>query len=151
MGSGTVMSWPFSSFFSHSIRKLTPSTTESSQETDGRILTSDLPRRSLLEMSKVSPTAAVSTPPVPRFCSRRLSRILEKRASCGAVYGFIVPTSDGGLTRRSCGAHLTEVGQAHVHARPEARAQVGGAGEDVAQTLVPHELPASLLDQVLHL
>lgn len=46
------------------------------------ILTSDLPRRSRLEMSKVSPVAAVSTPPVPRFCSRRLSRILLKRGSC---------------------------------------------------------------------
>lgn len=45
-------------------------------------LTSDLPRRSLLEMSKVSPVAAVSTPPVPLFCSRRLSRILGKRGSC---------------------------------------------------------------------
>lgn len=33
-------------------------------------------------MSKVSPVAAVSTPPVPLFWSRRLSRILEKRGSC---------------------------------------------------------------------
>lgn len=38
---------------------------------DQRILTSDFPRRSLLEISKVSPVAAVSTPPVPLFCSRR--------------------------------------------------------------------------------
>lgn len=33
-------------------------------------------------MSKVLPVAAVSTPPVPRFCSLRFSRILEKRLSC---------------------------------------------------------------------
>lgn len=52
---------------------------------DQRILTSDLPRRSLLEMSKVSPVAAVSTPPVPLFCSRRLSRILLNRGSCSGV------------------------------------------------------------------
>uniref|UniRef100_A0A8B9H042 Uncharacterized protein n=1 Tax=Astyanax mexicanus TaxID=7994 RepID=A0A8B9H042_ASTMX len=32
-------------------------------------------------MSNTSPTAAVSTPPVPRFCSLRLSRILLKRGS----------------------------------------------------------------------
>lgn len=53
---------------------------------DQGILTSDLPRRSLLEMSKVSPVAAVSTPPVPLFCSRRLSRILLNRGSCS---GFV--------------------------------------------------------------
>ena len=45
------------------------------------LLTSDLPRRSLLEMSKVSPVAAVSTPPVPLFCSLRFSRIFENRGS----------------------------------------------------------------------
>lgn len=38
-----------------------------------------------------------------------------------------------------------------MHARPEAGAQVGGTCEDVAQTLIPHEFPASLLDQMLHL
>lgn len=43
--------------------------------------TSDFPRRSRLEMSKTPPLAAVSTPPVPRFCSRRFSRILGKRLS----------------------------------------------------------------------
>uniref|UniRef100_A0A3B4AXT0 Uncharacterized protein n=1 Tax=Periophthalmus magnuspinnatus TaxID=409849 RepID=A0A3B4AXT0_9GOBI len=63
------MSCPFSSFFSQSI--------SGNQE-----LTSDLPRRSLLEMSNVSPVAAVSTPPVPLFCSLRLSSILENLASC---------------------------------------------------------------------
>jgi len=50
------------------------------------LFTSDLPRRSRLEMSKVSPTAAVSTPPVPRFCSLRLSKILLKRKSCSGGY-----------------------------------------------------------------
>lgn len=44
-----------------------------------------------------------------------------------------------------------EKGQLDVHARPQPGAQVGGAGEDVAQPLVPHELPAALLDQLLHL
>lgn len=34
---------------------------------------------------------------------------------------------------------------------PEACAQVGRAGEDVTQPLIPHELPSSLLDQTLHL
>lgn len=34
---------------------------------------------------------------------------------------------------------------------PEPCAQVGGAGEDVTEVLIPHELPASLLDQTLHL
>lgn len=53
---------------------------------DQGILTSDLPRRSLLEMSKVSPVAAVSTPPVPLFCSRRWSRILLNLGSCS---GFV--------------------------------------------------------------
>lgn len=43
--------------------------------------TSDFPSRSRLEMSKTLPVAAVSTPPVPRFCSRRFSRILGKRLS----------------------------------------------------------------------
>ena len=47
--------------------------------------------------------------------------------------------------------YLAELRQAHVHARPEAGAQVGGTGEDVAQVLVPHEFPAPLLDQMLHL
>lgn len=34
---------------------------------------------------------------------------------------------------------------------PESSSQVGGARQDVAEPLVPHELPASLLDQPLHL
>ncbi len=37
--------------------------------------TSEKPRRSLLLMSKTPPTEAVSTPPVPRFCSLSFLRI----------------------------------------------------------------------------
>lgn len=47
--------------------------------------------------------------------------------------------------------YLAEFGQSDVYSSPESSAQVGGAGEDVTQVLVPHELPASLLDQLLHL
>uniref|UniRef100_A0A8C4E377 Uncharacterized protein n=1 Tax=Dicentrarchus labrax TaxID=13489 RepID=A0A8C4E377_DICLA len=75
---GTLMSCPFSR------AKIVDNL-----EYAGLILTSDLPKRSLLEMSKVSPVAAVSTPPVPLFCSRRLSRILEKRGSCGRIFNHL--------------------------------------------------------------
>uniref|UniRef100_A0A6Q2WZS7 Uncharacterized protein n=1 Tax=Esox lucius TaxID=8010 RepID=A0A6Q2WZS7_ESOLU len=51
----------------------------------GCICTSDFPKRSLLEISKVSPVAAVSTPPVPLFCRRRFSRIFPKRLSCRII------------------------------------------------------------------
>lgn len=44
-----------------------------------------------------------------------------------------------------------ENGQADMHTSPEPSAKVGGAGEDVAQSFIPHELPASLLNQMLHL
>lgn len=47
--------------------------------------------------------------------------------------------------------YLAEFWQANMHTRPEAGAQVGGTGEDVAQTLIPHEFPTSFLDQMLHL
>lgn len=50
-----------------------------------------------------------------------------------------------------CVRYLAQFWQAHVHARPEASAKVGRTCEDVAQTLIPHELPASLLDQFFHL
>uniref|UniRef100_A0A3B3HN57 Uncharacterized protein n=1 Tax=Oryzias latipes TaxID=8090 RepID=A0A3B3HN57_ORYLA len=106
MGSGTVMSWPFSR------RHVTCAAASGRgaplrKRAGGRVLTSDLPRRSLLEMSKVSPTAAVSTPPVPRFCSRRLSRILEKRGSCRAV--GLSHTSGNYLERQiSTMCHSTE-------------------------------------------
>lgn len=52
------------------------------------VFTSDLPRRSRLEMSTVSPLAAVSTPPVPLFCSLRFSRIFLKRGS------YIIKSTD---------------------------------------------------------
>lgn len=45
------------------------------------VFTSDLPRRSRLEMSTTSPVAAVSTPPVPLFCSLRFSKIFLNRGS----------------------------------------------------------------------
>lgn len=53
----------------------------SSRSESERDVTSDRPIRSMLEISYTSATAAVSTPPVPRFCSLRFSRILEKRGS----------------------------------------------------------------------
>ena len=42
--------------------------------------------------------------------------------------------------------HLAEKGQTNMHASPEPSAEVRGASEDVAQTLIPHELPSSLLN-----
>uniref|UniRef100_A0A665X6J9 Uncharacterized protein n=1 Tax=Echeneis naucrates TaxID=173247 RepID=A0A665X6J9_ECHNA len=51
------MGWPFSSFFSISISSFTPSTTICTSST------SEKPSLSALEMSKMPPTAAVSTPP----------------------------------------------------------------------------------------
>lgn len=47
--------------------------------------------------------------------------------------------------------YLAQPGQFDVDPGPESCAQVGGAGEDVTELLAPHELPASLLDQTLHL
>lgn len=47
--------------------------------------------------------------------------------------------------------YLAQQGQFYVDPSSEPCAQVGGAGEDVAEPLVPHELPASVLDQTLHL
>lgn len=44
-------------------------------------VTSDRPMRSRLEISYTSATAAVSTPPVPRFCSLRFSRIFGNLGS----------------------------------------------------------------------
>lgn len=46
---------------------------------------------------------------------------------------------------------LTKVGQLDVHAGPQPRPQVGGAGQDVAQVLVPHELVSLLLEELLDL
>lgn len=126
---------------------------------DQGILTSDLPRRSLLEMSKVSPVAAVSTPPVPLFCRRRLSRILLNRESCS---GFVCLLNHTRIVLRQyeriihwcvcvCVFYLAEFWQTYVNSSPEAGAQVRGTCEDVAKMLVPHKFPPSFLDQVLHL
>lgn len=46
---------------------------------------------------------------------------------------------------------LADVGQLDVHAGAQPGAQVGRTGEHVAQVLVPHELVAALLEQVLDL
>ena len=48
--------------FSISMRRATPSMTPWTNST------SENPKRSELERSKIPPSAAVSTPPVPRFC-----------------------------------------------------------------------------------
>lgn len=47
--------------------------------------------------------------------------------------------------------YLAQQGQLDVDPGPEPCAQVGGTGEDVTEPLVPHKLPAFLLDQMLHL
>lgn len=60
---------PCSSFFSISTRRSTPSMTSCTSST------SDLPSLSRLEMSNVPSLLAVSTPPVPLFCSRHFSRM----------------------------------------------------------------------------
>lgn len=47
--------------------------------------------------------------------------------------------------------HLAEARQFNMHACTKACAQVRRAGEDITQMLIPHELPAFLLNQPLHL
>lgn len=59
-------------------------------------------------------------------------------------------TSAGTLREREQ-PDLAEAGQVDVYTGPEPSAQVGGAGQDVAQPLAPHELPAPLHDPILHL
>ena len=44
-----------------------------------------------------------------------------------------------------------ELGQLDVHATTQAGSQVGGAGQDVAQMLVPHEAVVVLLEDLLNL
>lgn len=46
---------------------------------------------------------------------------------------------------------FTEVGQLDMHTSPQPRPQVGGAGQDVAQVLIPHELMAPLFEEFLDL
>ena len=90
---------------SQSIKKFTPSMTSCTSST------SDLPSRSKLEMSKTLPVAAVSTPPVPRFCSLKFSRIFGNQLFWLSSGSFIctparspVPRLDGQVkmyTKRS--------------------------------------------------
>lgn len=47
--------------------------------------------------------------------------------------------------------YLAKERQAHVDSSSQSSAQVGGASQDVAQVLIPHEFPASLLNQLLNL
>lgn len=54
-------------------------------------------------------------------------------------------------TGRRAELYLAEARQLDVDPGPQPRSQVGGAGEDIAQPLVPHELPSLLHDQSLHL
>lgn len=60
-GIRSSMDSPFSSLFSISIKRFTPSTTPWTNST------SEKPKRSEFDMSNIPPSAAVSTPPVPRF------------------------------------------------------------------------------------
>lgn len=55
------------------------------------------------------------------------------------------------LMSRLNAVYLAELGQLDVDSSAQPRAQVGGAGQHVPQTLIPHELPAPLLDQSFYL
>lgn len=46
---------------------------------------------------------------------------------------------------------LAQVGQLDVHTRPQPCAQVGRAGEDVAQVRIPHELVVLGLEECFNL
>lgn len=46
---------------------------------------------------------------------------------------------------------LAQVGQLDVDTCPQPRAQVGGAGEDIAQVRVPHELIVLRLEECFNL
>lgn len=46
---------------------------------------------------------------------------------------------------------LAQVGQLDVHTRPQARAQIGWAGEDVPQVRVPHEFVILRLEECFNL
>lgn len=46
---------------------------------------------------------------------------------------------------------LAQVGQLDVHTRPKSCAQVGWAGEDVAQVRVPHELVVLRFEECFNL
>ena len=59
--------------FSISMRRATPSMTPWTNST------SENPKRSELERSKIPPSAAVSTPPVPRFCLMKKKKKSERK------------------------------------------------------------------------
>lgn len=47
--------------------------------------------------------------------------------------------------------YLAEVGDLYMHPSTQPSAQVRGAGQYIPQVLVPHELPASLMDKLFNL
>jgi len=61
---------------------------------------------------------------------------------------FLEPQFLENLLKLGMFAH---VWQLHMHTCTQASAQVGWAGEDVTQVLIPHERMALLLEQVLNL
>lgn len=143
------------------------------------VYTSDLPRRSMLEMSYTPPSAAVSTPPVPRFCSRNISNISPKRGCWkrrGSWVGCQTCSQTVWIQRESSymtdntpllkrlggcregknkglpvGTYLTQMWYSDVHSSSQSCAKVGGAGENVPQVLIPHKFMAVRLNQSLHL
>lgn len=103
-------------------------------------------------MSNTPPTAAVSTPPDGEE-TEGLSQCLDGHAEiiCWGVRTsstFLEPQLLQNVLKLCIFAH---VGKLHVHTGTQASAQVGGAGEDVAQVLVPHEGVVPLLEQGLDL
>lgn len=109
-------------------------------------------------MSNTPPTEAVSTPP-ERSADEHRVRSAEN------LLGSTAGTSALPRTERTCAALLqtqpgedflklgvcAQLGQLDVHAATQAGAQVGGAGQDVAQVLVPHEAVVVLLENLLNL
>lgn len=73
--------------------------------------------------------------------------VLGRRGQCTGT----LQVKTLGKREREIVCYLAEFGQSDVYSSPESSAQVGGAGEDVTQPLAPHELPAFLHDQPLHL
>lgn len=64
-------------------------------------------------------------------------------------YGDYTPTQHGWkhVLLLKCFLHYpVQDGQANMHTSSEPSAEVRGAGENVAKAIIPHELPASLLN-----
>uniref|UniRef100_A0A3Q1J5Q1 Uncharacterized protein n=1 Tax=Anabas testudineus TaxID=64144 RepID=A0A3Q1J5Q1_ANATE len=140
------MASPFSSFFSISTISLTPSTTS------WTCSTSEEPRRSALEMSNTPPTEAVSTPPIEHRGSHTGSPS-DQVYKLKSVY---VPTCATLLQTQPLEDLLklgvcAQLGQLDVDATAQAGTQVGGAGQDVAEMLVPHKAVVVLLEDLLNL